>query len=233
MADKYYTSKKSKLLKEFDKNIKQVRRVFVTRYGEGLTQAFMREARQEYEAIIPDLPYLGGKRPFTQFIISTGWFLAMYRTLKKHGRTVEEAGSLVYEVSEAFLKAYPGYLRRLVGYMNFSPRYLKKLRERAAESQKPLYPMDYVFTFIEGDGKTFDYGVDYSACAGCQFLEAQEAPELAPYLCAIDEIYSNQLGWGLVRTMTIAEGYEKCDFRFKKGGKTDIVLPAVLKHEAG
>lgn len=177
MTDEYYISKKAKLLKEFDKNIKRIRRVFVTRYGEALTRTFIREARQEYEAIIPYLPYLGGKQPFTQFIISTGWFLAMYRTLKKHGRTVEEAGRLVYDVSEAFLEAYPGYLRRLVGYRNFSPRYLKKLRERAIESQKHLYPMDYAFTFIEGDGKTFDYGVDYYACAGCQFLEAQEAPE--------------------------------------------------------
>jgi hypothetical protein len=30
------------------------------------------------------------------------------------------------------------------------------------------------------------------------------------------------LDWGLIRTHTIADGYKTCDFRFKKGAKTQI-----------
>jgi len=50
------------------------------------------EVRLEYENLIPQLPYIGGKQPFTQFIIATAQFLAMYRVLRAHGRTVEETG---------------------------------------------------------------------------------------------------------------------------------------------
>jgi hypothetical protein len=36
------------------------------------------------------------------------------------------------------------------------------------------------------------------------------------------------LGWGLRRTMTLAEGGERCDFRFKKGGETCVPIPPSL-----
>jgi len=37
-------------------------------------------------------------------------------------------------------------------------------------------------------------------------------------------LYSEALGWGLRRTMTLADGQERCDFRFKRGGKTHVAL---------
>jgi hypothetical protein len=218
-----------KLLKEFDRTVRRVRRVFVSRYGEESTRALILEARQANEALIPQLPYIGGKQPFTQFLISTAWLLAMYRALQRHGQTVEEVGILGYDVMEAYLQAYPRYLRRFLGHMTWSPRYLRRLRERAAESQKRRYPGDYVYTFVAGDGVTFDYGVDYTECASVKFLRAQGAPELAPYLSAADILYSQALGWGLQRTTTLAEGGEKCDFRFKRGGETRVAVPEPLR----
>jgi hypothetical protein len=113
--------------------------------------------------------------------------------------------------------------------MTWSRRYLRRLRERAAESQARRYPGDYVYTFVEGDGLTFDYGVDYAECATVKFLNAQGAPELAPYLCAADILYSQALGWGLQRTTTLAEGGDRCDFRFKRGGETRLAVPESLR----
>ena len=37
-----------------------------------------------------------------------------------------------------------------------------------------------------------------------------------------DIALSDAMGWGLIRTETLADGCERCDFRFKKGGKTRI-----------
>jgi hypothetical protein len=37
------------------------------------------------------------------------------------------------------------------------------------------------------------------------------------------------LGWGLTRTVTLAEGAERCDFRFKKGGETKVTVPEPLQ----
>ncbi len=117
--------------------------------------------------------------------------------MKHRGVPQDDIGQLVFETSKAYIESYPGFMLKLMGHINFSDRYLRKLRERALESHLRKYPGDYVFNYVEGDGITFDYGVDYLECASCKFLEAQRAMELAPYLCAIDQIYSEKFGWGL------------------------------------
>jgi hypothetical protein len=67
-----------------------------------------------------------------------------------------------------------------------------------------------------------------SECAVVKFLAAQGSPELAPYICPVDILYSEALGWGLRRTTTLAEGSVRCDFRFKKGGETRVNVPKSL-----
>lgn len=229
MDSDYYVSRKRKLLKEFDKTLDRIRGPFVSRYGEEAVEGMLHEARQEYEALIPQLPYVGGKQPFTQFLISTAWFLSMYRVLKRRGETVEEVGQLLYQASEAYLNAYPRFLRRFLGFMTFSPRYLRKVQQRAVESHARQYPGGYVYEFVAGDGATFDYGVDYTECGTVKFLTEQGAPELARFICPADILYSQALGWGLQRTTTLAEGAERCDFRFKKGGDTRVAVPEPLE----
>ncbi len=228
MPSNYYVSRRRKLLREFDKTLVRVQPLFLTRYGLEGADSLSAEARQQYEGLIPQLPYLGAEQPFTQFLISTAWFLAMYRVLRGRGVPLEEIGALSYEASAAYLQAYPQFLRRFMGHMTFSSRYLRKLQQRAAESHERRYPGGYVYDFVPGDGRTFDYGVDYLECASVKFLRAQGAAEFAPYLCAADVLYSEALGWGLHRTMTLAEGAERCDFRFKRGGETRVAVPAPL-----
>lgn len=101
-------------------------------------------------------------------------------------------------------------------------------------SQERKYAGGYVLAYVEGDGQDFDYGIDYIECASCKFLNDQGATELGPYVCAVDRVASEMLGWGLRRTMTLAEGGERCDFRFKKGGKTCVTIPqSLLQKENG
>lgn len=104
----------------------------------------------------------------------------------------------------------------------FTQRYQRKLREVALKTQQHPLPRGYIFSHVEGDGVNFDFGVDYHRCATLNFLREQGAEEIAPYLCALDHLSSELLGWGLRRTSTLAEGGGVCDFRFKKGGPTQI-----------
>lgn len=50
-----------------------------------------------------------------------------------------------------------------------------------------------------------------------------------PYLCLVDFIMSERMGLGLERTMTLAEGSPKCDFRFKHRRPT--IWPPGLQEE--
>lgn len=228
MDNNYYVSRKRKLLKEFDKTLDRIRDLFFSRYGED-SEAMLQEAREEYEALIPHLPYVGGRQPFTQFLISTAWYLSLYRVLQRRGQTVEEVGQLIYLATEAYLQAYPRFLRRFLGSTTFSPRYLRRLQKGALKSHERQYPGNYVYNYVPGDGETFDYGIDYVECGPLKFLTEQGVPELAPYICPMDILSSELLGWGLKRTMTLAEGAERCDFRFKKGGETQVAVPEPLE----
>ena len=98
MDSDHYISRKRKLLKDFDKALGHVGVLLVSLYGQDLTEPLVEEARQEYEALMPQLPYLGGAQPFTQFLVSTAWYPAIYRVMQRRGATVEEVGIFTYRV---------------------------------------------------------------------------------------------------------------------------------------
>jgi len=217
--DDYYVAQKSRLLRDFDKNEKHGRRILASHYGD-LADTILQEAHREYEALIPKIPYIGGKKnTTTTSLIQSTSGLALFRALKNHGKTAEETGNICYEMTEAPLRSYPRLLRNLVGRWYFR-RYRSRMEKGAAESQKRLYPGNSLWTFIQGDSKEFDFGVDMTECAICKFFHAQGADELTPYMCLTDFAVSKALSMGLVRTTTIAEGGEKCDPRYKRGRET-------------
>jgi hypothetical protein len=222
MKEENYISCKKQFLKSFDKSIARGKRVLIDRYGNEQANSLISDFRREYESIIPQIPFIGNKNPLLIFLLPTSRYLAIYRVLRRNGLTVEEAGQIISQMNEAELKSIPFFVRRIIGYLWFSPWLMGRFRKRAKESQEHKYPGGYVLTFIEGDGRTFDYGFDYTECAGCKFLHEQSASELAPIMCALDKTVNETLDWGLTRTMTIAEGFDRCDFRFTKGGKTNI-----------
>lgn len=87
------------------------------------------------------------------------------------------------------------------------------------QTQMREHSDNFVITFVEGDGKEFDYGYDYFECAILKFFESQGAFELLPYICAPDIPVSKALNMGLKRTTTLGGG--KCDFGFMRGRETE------------
>jgi hypothetical protein len=102
---------------------------------------------------------------------------------------------------------------------------MERRRVGAAQSQRRLYPDDYVYTLVEGDGDAFDYGYDFTACAAHKFYQAQGAGAFLPFFCFLDFPLSRRAGHGLERTQTLAEGAPLCDHRFKQGRQTEQTWP--------
>ena len=102
---------------------------------------------------------------------------------------------------------------------------MRKMQAAARRSQERAYPGDWVYEVIEVDGRTFDLGLDYTECAIEKFVHAQGEDEFTPYLCNIDYVTAGAFRMGLRRTMTLAWGCEKCDFRMKRGGETPTAWP--------
>ena len=87
---------------------------------------------------------------------------------------------------------------------------------------KPLGFGDFEIRYIPGNGENFDFGIDYVKCGNYEFAKEQGVEEFAPYICMSDIALSKALNWGLTRTQTLADGCDRCDFRFKQGGQTRI-----------
>ncbi|NIS83384.1 MAG: hypothetical protein GTO14_25035 [Anaerolineales bacterium] len=229
MSNESYMYRRRRLLRNFDKTFNRVKPLLCSWLGEEDSRILIQESRQEYETLIPRIPFIGRNNPLLVFFLPTSRYLAVYRTLQRLGYTIEDAGYLSLQIGSNELRAIPSIARRVIGYLWFSSWFKDRIKLRAADSISRRYPGNFVLKYVEGDGHEFDYGVDYIECASCKFLEAEGAFELAPYVCAVDKTASELLGWGLKRTMTLAEGSKKCDFRFKSGGKTHVVLPQSLR----
>jgi len=228
MTSKNYVSRSSELLKDFYNTVGLITPTLKARLGEESADALIREAGEEYETIIPQIPYIGESKMAQTFLFPTTQYLALYRALQRRGWTIDEAGPMIFDMATAKVETMPRIVRRVMGYLWFSPWFLRRARKSAKATQRREHPGSFVAEFVEGDGKTFDYGIDYRECAVCKFLTAQDAMELAPYTCAVDKPASEMLGWGLTRTETIVAGFERCNFRFKKGGETVVPLPPTL-----
>jgi hypothetical protein len=200
--------------------VESTREILALHFGDDQAEIIHRVTWQEYQSLLPEVPYIGGEKNLNSGnLLASAYTLAVYRVLQARGQTTEEAGQIIYEAYEA-ASDLPGWLGGVVGRMRRGTEHQERWRAQAAESQKRRYPGDWVFTFVEGDGREFDYGLDFTECGICKFYHAQGADELTPYLCLMDGVVSKAFGLGLVRHKTLAEGADICDFRYRAGRET-------------
>ena len=219
----YYISKKSKLLKDFDTTAGLMQDYLVKRYSQEFADTLYKVARQEYENLIPNIPYIKGlrARALNSFLLITAQEVAVYTTMKGHGKGPSEAWEICHEAIKRRMEKFSNMKRWLLKRLMYS-RFLMRRVKRQVERQEQLKLGDFEVRYVMGDGTEFDWGVDYLACGNYNFVKAQGAEEFAPYVCMSDVALGDALGWGLIRTQTIADGCESCDFRFKKGSDTKI-----------
>jgi len=218
----YYVSRRPWLLKEFNKDARYWGKVIAIHYGNEFTKAIVREAREEYGALIPDIPYIGGdENHLTSSLIKSAECLSLYKAMKARGKTAGETGKILYDAVKLRGPGPP-----IPPSNRLTPKDLmERRRARAERSQKCLYTGDWVYRFVKGDGLEFDYGYDFIECGTQKFYHAQDADEFLPFYCFLDFPASEADGLGLTRTMTLAEGQKKCNHRFKKGRKTEQGWP--------
>jgi len=218
-----YASKKLKLLKDFDKSADLMQDYLVQRYGKEFADRLYKETRQVYEELIPEIPHIEGPRAraLNSFLLITAQELAVYKTMKKHGKTPSQAWEICHEAIKLRMEKFSKIKRWLLKKLMYSNFLMKRVKRRAEKGEQLKFG-DFEVRYLIGDGKKFDWGVDYLACGNYNFAKAQGAEEFAPYVCMSDIALSDALGWGLIRTQTIADGCQLCDFRFKKGSETKI-----------
>jgi hypothetical protein len=227
----YYSSRRSEILALFDDHAQAWKPLITERYGDKFADTILKEACKQLKGVIPEIPYIGGdENPMTHHLIRSTTSLAFYKAMKARGKTAEETGKIIYDaVVERVSNLPPRPLK-------MTPDDVRRMKDQAKRSHERRYPGDWVREYVEGDGVEFDYGFDFFECGTQKLYHAHSADEFLPYYCFLDFPINNAYGkglWGFTRTMTLAEGHGKCDFRFKQGGKTEQEWPPrFLKKES-
>ena len=219
----YYTSRKTEILGLFDDHAQAWKPFIVNQYGNDFAKSVLKEAHEQHEKLIPEIPYIGGdKNHMTRHLITSTTSLAFYKAMKAQGKTAEETGKIIYDAVVERVSHLPHSVPKALSLKD-----IKVKKEQAKKSRDRRYLGDWVWQFVEGNGVDFDYGYDFVECGTQKLYHAQGADEFLPFYCYLDFITSKTSRHSrlLVRTKTLAEGYEKCNFRFKRYGKTEHKWP--------
>lgn len=221
MNKNQYSYSKKKLMQEFDKTLDWFKPNLEELYGKEFANQILREAQLEYERLIPQIPFIGGpKVHMTEDLMESVRILAYLNVLKAHGKTLDESKTLLFRSMETRMAKYPRLILKMGELRAFSKPFTRYLQTQAKLSCERKYPKGFVFDFIPGDGKEFNWGLDIHECGICKFYKEQNVSEFLPMVCSIDYMLSDKLGYGLCRTKTLAEGAEKCNPRLKRGALT-------------
>ncbi len=225
----YYIKRKRKLMTNFEKQLAILSNLLKKKVDKAKTDGMLNQMKAEFEKIIPEIPYIGGqKNPMTILLIGAMSDLAIFRILEREGFTLREIGQLHYEFSDERNKIRTRNLEKIgkdPSNYPFEQEYIGVVKSMSEKSQKSNYPDDWIMDFVEGDGKSFEWGFDFQQCGIHNVYKRLSAEKYVPFVCLSDFSEANVLGFGFTRTQTLGNGAPICDHRYVKNYKTPQAWP--------
>ena len=172
MKNGYSAARSRALLRDFDETARLAGARLATRYGHEFAEAVAGEVRQEYERLIPEIPFIAGARarPLNAFLRITAQELAVYRVMKRRGKSADEAWELCHEAIVARMERYPTWKAQLLGKLMFSRAMRRRVEKRAATGEQLRFGA-FEVRYVIGDGESYDWGVDYVSCGNYEWRE--------------------------------------------------------------
>jgi len=229
----YYVLQKTRLLKGFDKIAKRAVKYLQAHDTDDSAEIIISETRDNFIQIIPEIPYIGGKQnQFSAVMVINAWIISFFRVMRAQGKTPEEVISICCRVADDYMASLPRIIVWTARKFAFGRLIARKMQQQAIQSRQRQYPQDFVYEYIKGDGKDFNWALEFTECAVNKFYDAQGVEELKPYCNFFDVIYSRYLNMGIDAGRTIGIGCRTCRLEYKKNRATLIpqrlegILPA-------
>jgi len=223
----YYVSRKDKLMKQYDRSSRSYKKILARDFEEVRVDKWIAEASELYEDLIPQLPYIGGdKNSFTKYIVYSSMLMPMVKIMRNEGLPERKNGQIIYDVSADIYNSIPTPIRWYLRWGYFGEKKKRQMRQAAERSQRRQYPGDWVLEFVEGDGKTYAYGLNMRECGIVKLWRSHGLEQFIPYNCLTDFAMWRTIGIEAKRTQTLANGGTHCDFRYiKKGWRGPLGWP--------
>lgn len=171
--------------------------------------------KAEYKRIIKAQPDVGGmKNNLIMGLYLAAYFMAVYKTAS--GRMSDEMfGEFIDAIcaSEIFVKMNEG--------RNFFTE--KNILTRNRLQNDPIFtdiPENWQYTFSY-DMEVPECTITYTRCAICEMARREGCFHLMPHLCKTDYAQQKLMGNTLIRSKTIGNGDDICDFHIIGGTKAD------------
>ena len=199
--------------REVVKRLKWSRPVIVKHVGEDRYDLFCEKTMNEFQKLEPGAPVYRESMNRQNFIFGV-LGLSVYRVLLEEG--FEKA--LAFDVLNDFICDTARQTREHSAIMRFM--YSKmgrwKFLVKAANKKMdfPYEPNGWRFRIPESDAY---WAMDVLQCGLVKYLKEQSAPEICKAFCNADYVAAEYMtGLKFVRTKTLADGGDFCDFRYCK-----------------
>jgi len=140
------------------------------------------------------------------------WNLSLYRALQEHGMSQAEAGEFVETVAAEYYQPVPAAMFKLSRFRG--ARRETRVKWIFGIMTRYFFSPPFVHRHLPSDtGVAFDVTV----CPVADYFKDQGVPPevTAHAACNLDYCMAREFGIELVRSQTIANGAEYCDFRWK------------------
>lgn len=220
----YYIKRKPRLMIDFSKDLELARDILKRKFEDAKVDEIFIQMKSEYEKLIPEIPYIGGNKNFLNNLLVSGISsLSMFRVLEKEGFTIRDIGEFYYELCDIENTIRKNGLEKSgkdPGNYPFELDYVEFWKKHCETLNQKSYPDDWVGEFVEGDGKTFEWGFNFYECGIQKVFKRLNAEKYGPILCIGDFSNANVLGYGFSRSQSIGFGAPMCDPRYVKNYKT-------------
>jgi len=229
MVEDFYIKKKAKFMKSFDERLKEVFKGLFKKSDFLKNLELLNQMREEFEKILPDIPYIGGqKNPTTLVLVKCMSDLAVFRVLERTGYSFREIGEFHYNYVMRTHKVRKEILEKAgrdPSQYPFDPVYVDSQKKLTEETQLKLYPDDWVMDFMEGEGGNLQWGWDITECGVQKAYKKLGDEKYLPFICLGDHYEAEGLGYGFTRTQALGFGAPLCTHRFVQNYKTPRAWP--------
>lgn len=163
---------------------------------------------------------LTSKNPMDRRLDFSAYFLSFIMTLDRVGESFLRIRELCLEITTQYVQPknrlhawWKTVMPKLVSSW-VGQKLIKSFAKKIGTNDNPE---GFIARIITDKKETFGlgYGVDIIECGICKLFQKHNYSRYASILCEVDKITTSLAGLEMIRNGTIANGAEKCDFRYK------------------
>jgi hypothetical protein len=194
----------------------------ISRYYPAGRERVISETEDNYGEISKGTRFAATSRnPVDRRLDFCAYFLALIKTLDKRGESYDHIREVCLEIVLEYVKPrnkLHALAKRIPAMLvgSWIARPILRMFGRKISHNKSKE--GFIANLITDKDETYGlgYGIDIIECGICKLFAKHNFSKYAPPLCEVDEVTSQLAGLRLIRSGTIANGAEKCDFRFKR-----------------